>query len=33
MLTYLIEQNGRILSPDIPEPTFKGSLKDLLYLL
>jgi FMN phosphatase YigB (HAD superfamily) len=33
MLTYLIDQNNKKLNPEIPEPTYKGSLKGLKRLL
>ncbi|MFW9829374.1 MAG: HAD family hydrolase [Candidatus Thorarchaeota archaeon] len=33
MLTYLIDQNNKKLNPEIPEPTYKGSLKGLKHLL
>lgn len=33
MKTFLITDNDKILGPDIPEPTFKGTLSDLKPLL
>jgi FMN phosphatase YigB (HAD superfamily) len=33
MKTFLITDNNKILGPDIPEPTFKGTLSDLKLLL